>query len=837
MKTLPHLPARVMAYLAAIWLMGVACLVLAAVRWDSPDLVKFAAYLALGIASATVELPSPEGGTTPLTFLFVLVGAFEFSAPETTILATAVACAHCFWNRPKSLGPDQIAFQIAVAAIAGTGVAWLHHSPALLARASNWIDDPALAPISNAVVDTTALFLLNSIPLIVAVVLSEGVPFLSTWWTVSAWTMPYYLAGGFVALLASVASHILGWPTVLLAGPALYLVFRSYRLYLVRIENQKKHAEEVSALHLRTIEALALAIEAKDDTTSEHLARVQVYAKELARELGLSPEEQEALLAASILHDIGKLAVPEYIISKPGRLTPEEFEKMKIHPVVGAEILERVEFPYPVAPVVRAHHEKWDGSGYPYGLKGEDIPIGARILSAVDCLYALATDRQYRRALPLDEAMKVVQKDSGKAFDPRVVEVLARRYVELEKMAKAQQPALSDAPPPKLSKDVKFERGLAPDAGFEAAAKPSEAKGEVDFLTQIGAARQEMHTLFELSQELGNSLRLDETLSVLATKLARLVPHHGIAVWIRRGDNLEPEFVAGDDHRMFSSLKIPMGQGLSGWVAENRMPILNGNPAVESGYLKEPERCSGLRSAIAVPLEGLEDIVGVLTLYRGERDAFTRDHLRILQGISSKIGFSVENALRFKHASDSSTSDELTGLMNAQALFVRLDAELSRSRRTNLPVAVVTLDLNNFKSVNDRFGQLEGDRLLQAVAQGLKSLCRDYDLVARPGGDEFIMVLPGAHPGELDHKIERLRGIVGQATLDVLCGESLTTSLGSAYFPRDGEDAAQLLSEAERRMHVEKGTHKTRKEVFSQFIHPDQAVQDTGSHQWLASVY
>ncbi len=206
---------------------------------------------------------------------------------------------------------------------------------------------------------------------------------------------------------------------MLLTGPVVYLIYRSYRLYLQRLEEEKKHAEEVSSLHLRTIEALALAIEAKDHTTHGHLQRVQVYAIELGKELGFKPEERDALRAAALLHDIGKLAVPEHIISKPGRLTPEEFEKMKIHPIVGAEILERVQFPYPVVPIVRAHHEKWDGTGYPYGLAGEDIPIGARILAAVDSLDALATDRQYRRAMPLDEAMKIVKSEAGKAFDPQ----------------------------------------------------------------------------------------------------------------------------------------------------------------------------------------------------------------------------------------------------------------------------------------------------------------------------------------------------------------------------------------------------------------------------------
>ena len=176
----------------------------------------------------------------------------------------------------------------------------------------------------------------------------------------------------------------------------------------------------------------------------------------------MSEDETEALRAASVLHDIGKLAVPEHIISKPGKLTPEEFEKMKIHPIVGAEILEQVDFPYPVVPIVRAHHEKWDGSGYPNGLAGEAIPIGARILAAVDCLDALASDRQYRKALPLDDAMAKVVSEAGTSFDPKVVAILHRRYVELEKLAN-EQPLQA---PPKLSTDIKVVRGLAPAAGF-----------------------------------------------------------------------------------------------------------------------------------------------------------------------------------------------------------------------------------------------------------------------------------------------------------------------------------------------------------------------------------
>jgi len=411
-----------------------------------------------------------------------------------------------------------------------------------------------------------------------------------------------------VAQFASLANRYIGWQTVLLTGPVVYLIYRSYGLYLARLENEKKHAEEVSGLHLRTIEALALAIDAKDHTTHDHLKRVQVYAMELARELGLSNEEKEALRAASLLHDIGKLAVPEHIISKPGRLTPEEFEKMKIHPVVGAEILERVKFPYPVVPIVRAHHEKWDGSGYPAGLVGDAIPIGARILAAVDCLDALATDRQYRRALPLDEAMRIVESESGKAFDPKVVEILSRRYVELEQQAQSHD----GEEMAKLSTDLKVQRGDAPAAGFVGSSAPPVAESAskqapIDFLNSIAAARQEVQALFEISQDLGNSLSLDETLSVLAVRLRKIIPHHSMAIWVRREDTLIADYVSGDDFRLFSALEIPVGQGLSGWVAENRKPILNGNPSVEPGYLNDPAKFSTLRSAVAVPLEGVTE--------------------------------------------------------------------------------------------------------------------------------------------------------------------------------------------------------------------------------------
>jgi diguanylate cyclase (GGDEF)-like protein len=476
---------------------------------------------------------------------------------------------------------------------------------------------------------------------------------------------------------------------------------------------------------------------------------------------------------------------------------------MKIHPIVGADILERVSFPYPVAPIVRAHHEKWNGQGYPYGLKGEEIPMGARILAAVDCLDALASDRQYRKALPLDEAMKVVALDSGISFDPKVVEVLQRRYLELEEKAVREIYAAR-----RESNDFNYKvgRGGQPAAGFQVDLNHRQ-NSQTDCLASIASARHEAHTLFELSQDLGNSLSLDETLSLVAMRLRKLVPYDSIAVFVRKGDFLEPEFVSGDNTRLLSSLVIPVGTGLCGWVAQNAKPIINGNPAVESGFADDPRLKMPLRSALAVPLDGVNGLAGVLALYQADADAFTNDHLRVLQVITSKVGHFIENALKYQQAEDSATNDFLTGLPNARALSMHLDQELARCRRENSTVAVLECDLNGFKEVNDRYGHLAGDRVLKIFANSMRQVCREYDYTARMGGDEFLIVAPNMSPDSVKERAMLLNAMALRASREV-CGKDIVSiSLGVAFYPNDGLEAEQLLSEADRRMYEAKQTH------------------------------
>jgi diguanylate cyclase (GGDEF)-like protein/putative nucleotidyltransferase with HDIG domain len=790
---------RAKAFIGLVIAVGTGVLFYAAVHPTSRNIAQFICYLLIAILAARLKVHLPGiTGTMSVNFLFILLGILELSLAETLILGSAAIMVQCFYrDRP---GAIQVSFNLCANAFA-TAVAYdVYH----FALAGGLLRSrPLLLGLA-----ASTYFVANTGSIATVISLTERKPFNKIWVDCYFWSFPYYLVGAGFSGMLGWFNRVFGWETSLLVVPVIYLFYRSYRLYLGKLEDEKRHVEEMANLHLRTIEALALAIEAKDHTTHDHLQRVRIYAIEVAKELAISPAEMEALHAAALLHDIGKLAIPEHIISKPGRLTPEEFEKMKIHPIVGAEILERVRFPYPVVPIVRAHHEKWDGTGYPYGLKGTEIPIGARILSAVDFLDAMASDRQYRRALPMKDVLQRLAAESGKAFDPKVIDVLQKRHRHLEELI---QPEADRDASSKLSTDLKVEHGEAPAAGFEDIRVKDPAASEATFLSSIAAARQEAQTLFELSQDLGASLSLGETLSVFSVKLKRLVPYDAIAIYVKRGTELIPEYVNGDNFRLFSSLRIPLGQGLSGWVAQNRKPIVNGNPSVEPGYLNDPTKFSTLRSALAVPLQGLAGIIGVLALYHADHDAFTSDHLRILLAVSSKMALAIENALKYEQAESSAVTDYLTGLPNARSLFLQLDRELARCKRDNSSLIVMVSDMDGFKQINDRFGHLEGNRVLRLFAQALKDSCREYDYVARMGGDEFVIVAPGLTAETASKKADALRELAKQAGAEV-CGEDiLSLSVGQAVYPADGKDAEALLAEADRRMYNEKQHQTTRK--------------------------
>jgi diguanylate cyclase (GGDEF)-like protein/putative nucleotidyltransferase with HDIG domain len=800
-----NLSGTAKAFIGLVVASGMAVFLYGALHPSSRNIAEFICYLGIAILASRLKVNLPGiAGTMSVSFLFILLGILQLSFTETLMLGCASTLVQLLYpDRPSAL---QGTFNLCSGALSTALAYQAFH----LSISRHLVESHVLALGAAGIV----YFIANTGSIATVISLTDGMSLKQIIVECYFWSFPYYLVGAGAAGVIGWLDDTFNWETSLLAAPVIYVIYWSYRLYLGKLDVEKHHVDEMANLHLRTIEALALAIEAKDHTTHDHLQRVRVYAIEVAKQLGLSGAEMEALQAAALLHDIGKLAVPEHIISKPGRLTPEEFEKMKIHPVVGAEILERVRFPYPVVPIVRAHHEKWDGSGYPLGLKGTEIPMGARILSAVDYMDALASDRQYRRALPIEEAVKRLAAESGKSFDPKVVEVLLKHYRQLEKRVHAQ---VADEGELQLSTGMKIERGLAPAAGFEKSAVEDGPAKEASFLASIAAARQEAQTLFELSQDLGASLSLGETLSVFSVKLRLLVRYDAIAIYVDRNRELVPEYVTGDNFRLFSSLRIPIGQGLSGWVARNKKPIINGNPSVEPGYLNDPSKFSTLRSALAVPLEGVTGVLGVLALYRGERDSFTSDDLRILLAVSSKMALAVENALKYQQAENSATTDYLTGLPNARSLFLELDRELARCKRDETSLTVMVCDMDGFKQINDRFGHLEGNRVLRLFAQALKESCREYDYVARMGGDEFVIIAPGLPSEAAAKRAAQVRALAKQAGLEVCAEDILSLSVGQAVYPNDGKDAEALLAEADRRMYVEKQQQPARK---NRRLHP-----------------
>ncbi len=581
------------------------------------------------------------------------------------------------------------------------------------------------------------------------------------------------VALAFAAVPASMA--VFPAPFLWLPLPLLgWLFYRTCWKPLRETAEEHDDARQSADWQQRIINCLTAAMTAKHHSQPDHLDRVQSIAVEIGHRMNLKKTELRVLSAAAVLRDIGLLAVPEQIIRKNGRLAQEEYDRVKIHPIVAADVVERAGFNAPVAAVVRSHHEMWNGGGYPDGLKGETIPLGARILAVAESFAAMTTDRPYGRAMPPSQALQFISTEACARFDPSVVEALAA-YL---KAASRSSEALAASPG---------------DNAFGCKAD--------NFLSSITEARRESQAVFELNEEIGNSLCLNDVFHTLSTRLGNLLAFDCMSVYLLRDGLLIPEYVQGDDKQVYLALEIPVGQGVSGYAAKSGKPVLNGNPLMEFAHLGEPIRVTSLRSALAVPLIGSEDRVGVITLYRAGKNAFRKDDLRIMQGVRTKLTAVLNNALKYRTATASASTDYLTGLPNTRSLFLHLDAELARGGRLGGVFSVLVCDLDGFKRVNDQLGHLEGNRLLCEVSRTLQESCREYDYVARMGGDEFVIVLPGLDQEETRVKAESLRRSVIEAATRCCPEVRVGMSTGAATYPRDGADAEQLLAVADQRMY------------------------------------
>ncbi|MFL6229097.1 MAG: HD domain-containing phosphohydrolase [Pyrinomonadaceae bacterium] len=460
-------------------------------------------------------------------------------------------------------------------------------------------------------------------------------PIVASWKESFLWTAPILCLPTSAA--AILMHHALehGWLTlVAIATPTLLAINISQR------QNRRGVEQRVSAVekgHRETVEALAVAINAKDQVTHEHVLRVQIYAAGVARILGCTPAEIEALKAGALLHDIGKIAVPDYILNKPGKLTAAEFDKMKIHTLVGAQILGRVDFPYPVVPVVRHHHERWDGKGYPDGLGGEDIPLTARILSVVDCFDAVREDRQYRRGLTRDEAIELIMQGSGTQYDPRVVGTFVTHLPEFEAEVQAQRsapmPTYGIEPAEHLT-DAAAQ--VAPAAGLAEDSPASDGKLSDRTLDALDALRRA-----------SDAARPDKTkvVETFVASLAALVPFDSCAIALLVEGEYRVAHAAGAHAELLRGRRVRQNDGVTGWVLANQRPFCNANPQLDFDPDVAP-RFADYRTLAAFPISCSKQAHGALTLYSSSLTEYTPDHRRLLGAAAMVLATALSPAPR-----------------------------------------------------------------------------------------------------------------------------------------------------------------------------------------------
>jgi putative nucleotidyltransferase with HDIG domain len=610
----------------------------------------------------------------------------------------------------------RVLFNIAAPAIA----IWVSGSAFYLSGIPPYsiVTTPLEKLIGPLVIFTVLYFLLNS--WLVAFALgfeTRKVPF-DIWWRNFTWLSINYFSGASVAALIVTYKHQFDFSTLAIIVPLLLVSYLTFRTAMGRLEDAGLHLTELNKLYLSTIETLAMAIDAKDQVTHGHIRRVQIYATGLAREIGVRDERLiKAIEAAALLHDMGKLAVPEYILNKPGKLTPAEFEKMKLHASVGADILSAIDFPYPVVPIVRHHHENWDGSGYPTGLRGTDIPIGARILSVVDCFDALTSDRPYRPRLSDADALEILNQRRGSMYDPLVVDTFVRVHDAIA------PESTSVGPLPQVLDEIASARKSLP------------VSVGPPVLDEIAASADETLTVFELARDLSGQSRFAEVAETVANSVRRLVPHSLCVFYVPDEETaeLEAKHAVGTGSQIITGLRVSLGQRLSGWVATNRQTIANSDPVLDFG---DAARCRtlGLRSCLSTPMVLNEDLVGVISLYSTARSAFTEDHKRIIEAVARQASRSLRASL---------FQDQRVSSLHSLPRFEKLAEIVRKNPSLNSERGLLLVSLNPLH-MSSALEMERKDALVGELVQMVRRYLRDSDSLFYDGTDKLMVLLTPA---------------------------------------------------------------------------------------------
>ena len=762
------LPPAARAYVSLVVVAGIGCLMASAMQLRAERAGLFAVLLGLAVVTSVAKIDLPLGrsqSNLSLSHAVNFWALFALGPGESACIAALGAWAQCTLRQTGARNPThRIVFSIASL----TATAWLSGLVLPWVMGADRWSFVSLA--RSAAVVAPLYFFLNSALIATAIALSTHQSAVRIWQRNFIWSGPSYLAGAALAAVATaaLARGWFGWLAVLSAP--LYLVFRSYHTVVARLREEQNETRRAMDVQLATIEALALAIEARAGCTPEHIKSIQQCAAMLAEAAGLSEADVQGVRTAALLHDIGNMAVPEHILSKPEALTPEEFERVKIHPRVGAEILRNVEFGVPVADLVLCHHERWDGLGYPAGLRGTQIPIGARVLAIADCYSTLQATRPYRPARSEEAALTLLREHAGTAYDPTLVELLIARL------------------------NLKT-TGAAESTGD---AEWSDREGLVA-LQDIAGAHREEQTLYAIAQGLGSSLGVGEAMALIHEKFSRLVPFVTCALFLGNdNDGYECRYAHG-----------PGTEALFKWEPKSWSEIALRLPACADGRSAHGE---DLRSLLPCPLTFDGRLIGGLVIYHTAQGCFTDEHRRVLGRVSEQAAAVIFNSTRFEQTQHESHTDPLTGLANRRSLDRQFETGLAHAMRTHGSVSVVVLDMDRLKEVNDTYGHEAGDRALRAIGSVLKATVRQNDLCARFAGDEFVVVLWDCNPEHEARLVLELQSAVAAHPFEPRPGVrvSLSISAGPARFPVDGNTFAELLAAADTRMYRDKAGRRAR---------------------------
>jgi diguanylate cyclase (GGDEF)-like protein len=824
-----QLPVAARVYVGTVIAIGAVLLALFFPVSAIPHPAWFVALLVLSSVTSAFKVNLPlarSGSTMSVSYAVDFLSLIILGPSPTMIVAATSAWSQCTFRMTTKNPIYRTLFSMASLVIsvqaAGEVFRLLGGTPGLATLSLTDMAKPLVGAAG-------AYFLLNTALVASAIALSTQQNLVKVWNENFMWSAPSYfvgaLAAAVVAIIISRSSGSSYWMALLVAAP-LYLTYRSYKIYLGRIEDEQRHVQEVSDLHLATIEALALAIDAKDRTGKSHIRRVQVFAAGLAKAFGMSANDIQGVKTAALLHDIGKLAVPEHILSKPGPLTQEEFQKIRIHPQVGAEIIAGVPFPYPVAPLILSHHERWDGKGYPAGMKGDEIPAGARILAVVDYFDALTSERPYHKAMTDDGAIGLLRQEAGKALDPNLVQMFVDNLDALRTEAESTTDTVRTLSLPSgQSEKGRPAVGLLPEPSNKTV------------FDDIALAHREIYALYEIAQAMGTSLGVADTMALISSKLSNLVPFSCCALFLHNEEmeNLRCRFATGIDAEIIQQISVKSGLGLTGWVARNRRTLVNARPSADLEAAGITATTS-LQSALVCPLVFNERFIGTLSVYHIDAGCFTDDHRRLLDRVCEQAAAVIYNSIVFEQTQEDSLTDPLTGLPNTRFMFMHLTRELARAERLKSEVSLLVMDLDDFKGINDNHGHHVGDRALREVAGVLRAAIRPYDICVRYAGDEFIVVLSGCSADEAERKRLELQQAIDELIFEARAGKRLQLgiSIGAAVFPHDGDSYETLLATADSRMYRDKARRKRHSSGRSRF--EDQTPRSTAGPSNLSDV-